>query len=266
MRLDVGDLASVAIQFESDGNQNFSMTMGFEEMMGPDAEGFGFEIRFIDDVSYVRFVVPESMQGLVGDAMPDGWFTLDAETADEMGIVCPSPVPSGTLSGGVCQLPNDSTFLIEHVIGAEIAGDEDIDGSVATHVRFTVDAAALASELSAAFGDDDDTEGGMPFGEDLGPEELALDAWIDSDGLIRRLSLDLGAALAELMGDSDESESGGFEDAFASLFDLTSVVNFYDYDADIAIEAPPANEILGDFGDMMGPGGFGADSGAEIAE
>ncbi len=254
MRLDMAEMASVAVQFETDGNQNHSITMQFAEMMGPDGEGLGIEIRFVDGDQYVQFVVPEGMQGLVGDAMPEGWFTLDPEAAAGMGIVCPSPVPGGTSMSGVCQLPNDNTFLIEHVTDAEIVGQDDLDGLAVSHVQFRVDAAALAAATVATFDGDDGTAGGIPFGGDFGPEELIFDVWIDGDGLIRRLSLDLGAVMEQLMGDADETESDGFGDAFASLFDVTNVINYYDYGADITIEAPPADEIVGDFGDMMGAG------------
>lgn len=252
MRLDMAEMASVAVQFEADANQNQSITMQFGEMMGPDGEGPGVEVRFVDGNLYLQFVVPEGMQGLLGGAMPQGWFTLDAAAAAEMGLVCPSPVPGGTPVGGVCQLPSDNTFLIEHVTGAEIVGQDNLDGLAVSHVRFTVDAVALAAEAVASFGDDSGAGGAVPFGGDFGPEELIFDVWIDGDGLIRRISLDLGAVMEELMGDSDETESDSFGDAFASLFDITNVLDYFDYGADITIEAPSADEIVGDFGDLMG--------------
>ena len=260
MRLDMAEMASVAVHFEADGSQNFSITMHFQDMSGPDGEGPGIEIRFVDGVQYLRFVVPEEMQGLVGGAMPEGWFTLDPAAAAEMGVVCPSPVPGGTPIGGVCQLPNDNRFMIEHVTGAEIVGQENLDGSTVTHVRFTVDAAALATQASASLGDG--AGDALPFGSgaiggDFGPDELVFDVWIDGDGLVRRMSLDLGAVMEELMGEPDDAESDSFGDAFSSLLDITNVLDFYDYGADITIDAPPADEIVGDFGDLTGAG-FGA--------
>jgi hypothetical protein len=259
MRLDMTEMASVAVQFEADGNQNQSITMQFGEMMGPDGEGPGIEIRFVDGIAYLQFETPEfevaeETEDLLGAAMPEGWFTLDPAAVAEMGIVCPSPVPGGTPLGGGCQVPNDNTFLIEHLAGAEIVGQDDLDGLAVTHVRFTVDAAALAAESSAALGGGDVGGGAIPFGGDFGLDELSFDVWIDGDGLIRRMSLDLGAVMEELMGEPDDTESDSFGQAFASLFDITSVINYYDYGADITIEAPPADEIVGDLGDMMGAG------------
>lgn len=254
MRLEMAEMASVDVQFETDGNRNQSISMQFGEMTGPGGEGPGVEVRFVDGDQYLQFVVPEGMQGLLGDAMPEGWFTLDPEAAAGLGIPCPSPVPGGTPASGGCQLPNDHTFLIEHVTGAEIVGQDDLDGLAVTHVRFTVDAAALAAASVGALEGGDGAGDAIPFGGDFGPEELIFDVWIDGDGLIRRLSLDLGAVMEELMGDPDETESDSFGDALAAMFDITNVLNFYDYGADITIEAPPADEIVGDFGDMMGAG------------
>ena len=252
MRLDMAEMASVAVEFETDSNRNQSITMRFGEMMGSDGEGPGIEIRFVGGDQFLQFVVSEGMQGFMGEATPEGWFTLDSETAADAGIVCPTPVPGGMPESGVCQLPNDNTFLIEHLNGAEIVGQDDLGGLAVSHVQFAVDAKALVAQTTTSFGDG--AGGLLPFGDDFGPDEFIFDIWIDSDGLIRRLSLDLGAAMEELRGDSDETESDSFGDAFASLFDITYVIDYYDYGADITIEAPPADEIVGDFGDMMGAG------------
>ena len=260
MRLDMAEMASFEVQFETDGNENHSIMAQFGEMTAPGGEDLGIEIRHVDGNQYVRFVVPEETPGLVGDAVPEGWFTLDPDSAAAMGIPCPSPVPGGMSESGGCQLPNDNAFLIEHLTGAEILGHDDLDGLAVAHVRFTVDAAALAAEASTMFGGED---GDLPFLGDFGPEELIFEVWIDGDGFIRRLSLDLGAAMEGILGDSDETDSDGLGDAFASMFDITNVINFYDYGADITIDAPPADEIVGDLGDMMGAGMMmGAETGS----
>ncbi|WP_419554542.1 hypothetical protein [Candidatus Poriferisodalis sp.] len=254
MRMDMGDLATVAVHFESDGNQNFSMLMSFEEMMGAGEAGFGFEIRFVDGVQYLQFAVPEEMSDLVGDAMPQGWFTLDAETAAAMGIVCPSALPGATPDDGLCRLPNDSTDMIENVTSAEIVGPEELDGVPTTRVRFILDYAAA---LDAYLAEPEGSDSALPFVGDMFPDEVAYDIWIDAEGLTRRMSVDLGSLMENLIGGLDDAETEGHEDEIASLFNITNVVDFYDYDADITIEAPPADEIVGDFGDMMGEG-FGA--------
>ena len=255
MQMDMGELATVASHFESDGQQNFSMTISFDEMMGSDGPtGFGFEVRFVDGASYMQIVVPEELRALVGDELPEGWFTLDTETASAMGIVCPSPLPGETPLDGICRLPNDNTNQIEFITSAEIVGKELVEGRSTTHVRYTLDAAAMVEDFLA---EAEGADGSLPFAGDMFPGEIAFDAWIDQYGLTRRISVDLGSLMEELMGELDESESGGMEQGLAGLFDMSNVINFYDYDADITIEAPPADEIVGDFGDLTGAG-FGA--------
>ena len=252
MQMDMGELATVASHFESDGQQNFSMTMSFDEMMGSEGPaGFGFEARFVDGASYMQFVVPEELRALVGDELPEGWFTLDTETAAAMGIVCPSPLPGETPADGTCRLPNDNTNQLEFVTSAEIVGKELVEGRSTTHVRYTLDAAAMAEGVLAEAGA---AGGSLPFAGDMFPGEIAFDAWIDQHGLTRRISVDLGSLMEEFMGELDESESGGMEQGLAGLFDMSNVINFYDYDADITIEAPPPDEIVGDFGDLTGAG------------
>ena len=254
MRLDMSQMeVSVVVHFEADGHRYFSMAWNLEDPMAPNeaVTVAGYEFLFVDGDQFVRFVPSAGMQGLVDDVIPEGWFTLDAETAAEVGVVCPSPVLGGPRLGSACPTPNDNTFMIEYVTGAEIVGHGDLDGLLASHVRFSVDATALAAETGATLGGG---QGAVPFGGDFGPEEFVFDIWIDGDGLVRRLSLDIGAAMEDLMGDTGETESDGFGDAFSNFFDIYIVIDYYDYGADITIEAPPADEIVGDFGDMMGTG------------
>lgn len=251
IQMDMGELLSMSAQFESDGNQSFSMVMGFDQVMdAEDLAGFGLEMRAVEGTAYVRFVIPDEMRDLLGDAMPKGWFTLDAASAAEMGIVCPAALPGTTPDDGLCPLPNDHLYLIEHVRSAEIVDQTDIDGVSAVQVRVTLDfAAAFAEHIAEAEGGDDS----MPFAGDMFPGEVVYDVWIDGDGLTRRMSLDLGPLMEDLVAGLDEAETEGFEEELAGLFDITNVINYYDYDADITIEAPPADQIIGDFGDIMGP-------------
>lgn len=252
MQMDMGGLVSIAAQFESDGKQNFAMTMNLGAMMGADDLGIGFEVRFVEGASYVRFVVPEEMQGLVSDAMPDGWFTLDEEDAAELGIVCPSVLPGVAPGAAACQLPNDYTNQIEFVTSAEIIGEESIDGESTTHIRYVIDMAALVEASPADF---EGPDGLMPFPPDLFEDGLISDVWIDQRrGLVRRASVDLGSLMESAFAELDESESEGLGEGFASLFDIANVINYYDYDADITVDALPADEIVGSFGDMMGAG------------
>ena len=254
MRVDMSILLSLSAQFWSDGNQNFAMAMSFDQVMDEDAAGFGFEMRFVEDVAYMRFAVPEELRISDGDATPDGWFTLDAESAAEMGVVCPSPLPGTVPDDGVCRLPNDNRFLSEYVRSAEIIGHSDIDGISATQVRATFDYAALFEGYLAepASGD-----GVIPFVGDMFSDEITYDIWIDGDGLIRRMSMDMASFMRDVLDNVDDPEVEDAQEEIDEFLELlmshaSNAIDYYDYGADIIVEAPSADEIVGDFGDLMG--------------
>ncbi|WP_420443016.1 hypothetical protein [Candidatus Poriferisodalis sp.] len=259
MLSDFGGFAAITLSFEVDPDANMAMTMSVDD---PAAGGLAFEILMVEGATYVRFAVPEELQGLAFGAPPDGWFTLDAEAAASMGILCPSPLPGDAPRAGGCPAPNDNAHLIEFVTDAETFGSEQIDGEPMTHIRYTLDAAALAASQGA------ESQGTGPDGGDgsaLFPAEmfgdgLATDVWIDGEGLTRRVSLDLGSMFGDLAEDfgADAEDVPGF----------AIMIDFFDYDADITITAPPSDEIVGDFSDVMGSGpgeGPGFDQGSGTA-
>ena len=246
MQMDMGELVSMSMNFESDGDQNFSMTMNLDDIMGGEDLGFRMEMRFVDNVGYVRYVVPDSLRELIGDGLPEGWFFLDTESAAAMGVVCPSALPGGTPDDGACRMPNDNTNQIEFLTNAEIIGKEFIDGESTTHIRYALDYGAMTEDYLT-----EPSEDSLSFIGDMYGGEIVFDAWIDRESLTRRMSIDMGPLLEDVIADIDESEIEGHEEEFAGLFDIANVIDFYDYDADITVEAPPEDEIVGDFGELM---------------
>ncbi len=251
MQSDFGGIAAIALSFEVDPDANMAMTMSVDD---PAAGGVAFEILMVDGVTYIRFAIPEQMQGLAG-APPEGWFTLESEAAASMGILCPSPLPGIAPRAGACPAPNDNSHLTEFVTDVQTVGSEQIDGEPMTIIRYTLDAVALAeSQGAASQGTGPDGNGGSAqFPAEMFGDGLATDVWIDGDGLTRRISLDLGS----MFGDLAEGFGADAED----IPEFAIVIDFYDYDADITIEAPPADEIAGDFGDLMGLGFDGGGGG-----
>ncbi len=240
MQSDFGGMAAIALSFEVDPDANMAMTMSVDD---PAAGGLAFEILMIDGTNYIRFVIPEQMQGLTLGAPPEGWFTLDATAAAGMGILCPSPLPGVAPRAGACPAPNENSHLIEFVTDVETIGSEDIDGEPMTVLRYTLDAVALAESQGTG---PDISDGSAPFAAEMFGDGLATDIWIDGDGLTRRVSLDLGSMFGDL--------AAGFGADAEDIPEFAIVIDFFDYDADITITAPPADEIVGDFGDMMGLG------------
>ena len=240
MQSDFGGLAAIALSFEVDPDANMAMTMSVDDPVGG---GIALEILMVDGATYVRFAVPEELRGQALGEPPEGWFTLDATAAASMGILCPSPLPGEAPSAGACPAPNDNAHLIEFVNDVETIGSEDIDGEPMTVLRYTLDAVALAESQGTG---PDGGDGSAQFPAEMFGDGLATDIWIDGEGLTRRVSLDLGS----MFGDLAEGFGADAED----IPEFAIVIDFFDYDADITIEAPPADEIVGDFGDLMGLG------------
>ena len=260
---------AASLSFEVDGDADVSTTLSIGEMIegatGVDADGFGVEIRIVGGSVYVTYTVPEELRSLLGGQVPEGWFTVDAASADSLSTLCASPVPGGILQRGFCQAPNDNTFLLDYVTTAGIAGREDLDGVPTTVVDFAVDfvdmTESFMAEAEAMHGEDglggdgldDDIFGADDlFGADDEYPLLAMTAWIDDSDLVRRLSVDFGSlfgfgAMADAFGEDAEDLPGDMPEDMPGF---VQVIDFYDYDADISIEAPPADQIVGDLSDL----------------
>ena len=117
----------------------------------------------------------------------------------------------------------------------------------ATRVRFLVSLMDLAGEALGMEPDDEASDGGAfddtasdPFAEGLEQifgfldADLEVEVWIDGDNLIRRLAFDLASMFAGLAG----------EDAGAAMPSSPITLEFYDYDADIGVDAPPPESIV----------------------
>lgn len=121
-------------------------------------------------------------------------------------------VADSPLSGGPGGSALDPRALIgefqDSIISATAFGEEDIDGEVFTHYAVVLDAKALA----AAGGQGDAAAVGLP-------DEFAFDTYFDSQGLLRRITIDLGAA--------------------AGLVD----VRYDDWGQPVSIKAPPKGQV-----------------------
>lgn len=252
-----GGAAPVTALFEADAEGDVAVFVSLDELMPAEldeperapASGAEVEFRFVSGVEYVRFVAPPGLLDEAGAGLPpQGWFTVARSADDASDPLCPSPLVVQSAGEGGCRAPNDFSDLLALAAGAEIVGAEDLEGMATTRVDVLIDLAALAETASAegAVADDDDLAGFLSSG--LVPGELIVSFWVDADALTRRIAIDLGSLLGDLLGMFAE-ESGETPDG---LPQLGQVISFHDYDADISIEAPPADEIVGDYGDIMG--------------
>ena len=247
-----------------------STTLSIGDMIegatGVDADGFGVEIRIVGGSVYVTYTVPEELRSLLGGQVPEGWFTVDAASADNLSTLCASPVPGGILQRGFCpgaERQRVPARLRDHCRPSP--GGKTWTASRPTVVDFTVDfvdmTESFMAEAEQAIGEDgsgDDWDDEDVFGaEDLFGTDgeyplLAMTAWIDDSDLVRRLSVDFGSlllfgAMADAFGEDAEDLPGDMPEDMPGF---VQVIDFYDYDADISIEAPPADQIVGDLSDL----------------
>jgi len=178
-------------------------------------------VRTVGTSSYISWSLFSLLTG--GDAT---WLESDASDAD---AITSSFGASGNGS------PIDFLAALEEA-NADITelGTEEVRGVNTTHLRAVVDLA----ELDASLTDDERATLERDLGG-LTVSEFPIEFWLDDQGLVRRYSMDF----SELASAEGDIERAGM------------VFEFFDYGADISIEAPPAEDVMS--ADELDPGAFG---------
>jgi hypothetical protein len=120
--------------------------------------------------------------------------------------------------------PRDFLQMLE-AVGSEIetVGVEELRGVEATHYRATIDPAEYAKTASpeerAKLG---------PFADSIpaGVEVVPVDIWLDADGLVRKVAVEVSA--------EDQGQVGSASVTF----------ELWDYGEDVDIDLPPADEVV----------------------
>ena len=108
----------------------------------------------------------------------------------------------------------------------ETLGQEDVRGVPTTHYRATLDLEALSQDLTA----DEREELFSDVGE-LDISDFPIDIWIGEDGNVYRYSIEVDAST---VGGSNE------------FLGMSMTFEMWDHGADVAIEAPPSDEVATD--------------------
>lgn len=202
------------------------------------------EMLMVDGVVYGRFSVPEELHDESGIEFPDGWMTMGRETMELLGLNCGPPLPASAPGSDECVPPNDLSEMADFVLEAAIVGRETVRGVETIRVESALDFKSLMeAALSEA------ADGGlMGLMLALMPSEVPIELWVDDDLRAHRIRMDLTlnlAALGEEFGsETDETPT------------VVTVMDFYDFGADITIEVPPLDEIVGEFGEWLEDLGF----------
>ena len=241
--------------FESDAEGDLAAMIELPPGMDPEFPGGAdSEMRYVGGAVYVRPAVTAETLAELG--VDEAWYMAEPFADDDPfsnamasggGMMCIFPEPGAAPFAECDPLGEIGTFL-EGASNSEIVGREDVRGTEATRVRFQVSLMDLMGEAMGQTSGEDDagtSEGEFfddgstdPFAEGLEEFFSMLDTgfevevWIDDDSLIRRLAYDLASMFAGLAGPDEAVPS--------SLI----TVEFYDFDADISVEAPPPEAIV----------------------
>ena len=238
--------------FESDADGDLAAVIEVPPGMDLDfPAGAEAEMRYVDGVAYVRPPATEETLSELG--VDEAWFVpgpigdpLMAPMQSAGGVMCIFPQAIDEPFEDCDPLGDTATF-VDAGREAEIVGREDVRGVETTRVRFLVSLLDLAGEAMGMEPEADDGEVGAfddtasdPFAEGLDQifgfldADFEVEVWIDDESLIRRLSFDLASMFASLAGG----------DAGPEIPSSLINIEFYDYDADISVEAPPPDAIV----------------------
>lgn len=245
---------ALSTAFESDAEGDLAAMVEIPPGLDPEFPGGAeAEVRHVGGVAYVR--PPLSAEDLAELGVDEAWYVAEpAPGGDPMsgamgsagGVMCVFPQMADGAPSDCDPLGETGAFL-EAASGAEVVGLEDVRGVGAARVRFTVSLLDLAGEALGMETEADDDEAGAfddtasdPFAEGLEQifgfldAEFEVEVWIDGENLIRRLSFDLASLFTGIAGGEAAAEMP------SSLITL----EFYDYGADISVDAPPPAAIV----------------------
>lgn len=197
-------------------------------------------IRIVDGQTYAGLPGAFAQQMFPDFGGETAWLTVGPEFAEQFAVACASPLAILKTDSAGCDPAADLRSLADDAKEAEVLGDEELRGVPTTRIRFAVPFADL---LSA--GDSEGVLGGGLGGSLEG--SLPIDAWIDDDMLLRKLTVDLSgifSGLAEAFGAEDDQD--------VDIPGWQTVIEYFDFDDSISIEAPAPESLVGDFAQLQG--------------
>jgi len=198
-----------------------SLTMDMSGLL-PGASAFGdVELRQLESKLYMR------MPGIAGAFLPQGkqWLSFDVDAALD-------PAGLGHLgSAGLQQDPSQFlTLLRASSVDVKQAGAGNVRGTDVTRytakldLRKSIDASLDRLELS------DEQEAALrraaeQLTDQVGAKRIPVEVFVDADGLLRRLNMDLATTVQ------------GHQVA------LEQSVDYYDFGVGVDVDAPPADQV-----------------------
>jgi hypothetical protein len=213
------------------GSGDSDLTMQFDGPIGA-LMADGFDVRSVDGTVYMR--IPSTLGTPLTGGKP--WIAVDVPSH---GSSVGSPFALGSESD-----PTKALAYLEKVSNdVRAVGSEQVRGVDTTHYTATLDLGKAVdadnSDLPAGVRDNMKELAGL-FGD------IPADVWIDGDGRLRRMTLQLD--LGEMFRGLDPSAATG-----SDHFVITETVDLFDFGTPVHVEAPPADQVtrmpsLGDLG------------------
>lgn len=144
----------------------------------------------------------------------------------------------------------DPIAFLDLIAGAESVeelGTAEVQGEPMTGLAATVTAADISEAQGRSTSVTEPNVEAEPgaLGDLLASLEYEVEAWIDHDGYVRRLGLDQGDAMEQLMEETDTYESDTYGSDTLSAFTFTLTLDLFDYgDESIEVEVPDAADTV----------------------
>ena len=214
------------VSFDAEGLYDYeaqrgSLTMDMSALL-PGASGLGtFELRQLGSTLYMR------MPAVAGAFVPQGkqWLSLDLDAAlDNAGL-------GGFNPANLQQDPSQFlTLLRASSIDVREAGYDTVRGAEVTRytakldLRKSIDASLDQLELT------DEQESALrraaeQLADQVGTETIPVEVFVDADGRLRRLNMDLSMTVQE------------------QRLALEQTVDYYDFGVEVDVDAPPASQV-----------------------
>lgn len=213
-----------------------SMEMDMASLIpGTPAGGATVATVFDGSAVYMRF------PGEMAAGLPDGkrWVRLDLASISSQAGIDPEALAAQFNS-------SDPLANISLLTGATDdvteVGTEEVRGVPTRHLKMTVDLERASEQLSSLSGPNGERlkEAVAQAAATVGVTQLPMEAWIDDDGLPRRLLYTLDLAQAKVPGAEG-----------AATGTATIKMEFFDFGEDVEVTIPSVEETL-DFSELLG--------------
>lgn len=194
------------------------------------------EERFLDDIVYVK--IPDAQAAQFGGKP---WLKIDPKAVSGSG----GQNPFGSLDSSN---PSQILATLQGAGTVTKVGDEDVRGVRTVHYKADIDVAKAADAQQLTPAQRQQLQQALG-----GKSTIPADVWLDEQGLVRRLTIDIEAT----------PSAGGTRPSASPTSVKTKIsMEFFDYgQANASVSAPPADQvtdfsqILGQLGQFSGAGG-----------